>query len=67
MKQKYEIEFNELIAGLKQEIADNEKNINEILDDGRYMEANNYSIYNSALEEAIIRIEIALNNLKGDA
>lgn len=64
MKPHYETEFRELIAGLNAEIADNEAAISEILPDGRYMEANNYSIYNLALEEAIIRIETALNNLK---
>lgn len=64
MKPHYETEFRELIAGLNVEIADNEAAISEILPDGRYMEANNYSIYNLALEEAIIRIETALANLK---
>ncbi len=64
MKPHYETEFNLLIAELNAEIADNEKSITEILPDGRYMEANNYSIYNLALEEAIIRIETTLANLK---
>ena len=64
MKPHYETEFNLLIAELNAEIADNEKAITEILPDGRYMEANNYSIYNLALEEAVIRIETALANLK---
>lgn len=64
MKPQYEIELKEIISRLKEEIVTNEKNIEEILPDGRFMEANNYSVYNSALEEAIILIESALTNLQ---